>query len=163
MPTRARNRRRISIGFVFAACLSASGVRAEGLEPIAGAWELNVAQSHFTPGTEMKAQTRVYEVQGREVKQSIDSIDDQGRAVHNSSTVVYDGKDHPLDDNPDADTIAAKLTGPMTAVTMLKKDGKVVQTVTRTLSADGKTLTFRYEGSDAKGRKVDNLLVFQKR
>ena len=163
MESRAANRRRIALGFLLVSYLSVAGVRAEGLEQLAGVWDLNVARSRFTPGTEMKAQTRVYEVKGREVKQSIDSIDGQGRAVHNSSTAVYDGKDHPLDDNPDADTITAKETGPLTGVTTLKKDGKVVQTVTRTLSADGKTLTFHYQGSNAKGLKVDNLLVFEKR
>lgn len=163
MSARATHRRRIALGLIFVLCLSVAGVWAEGLEQMAGTWDLNVAKSRFTPGTEMKAQTRVYEVKGREVKQSIDSIDGQGMAVHNSSTVVYDDKDHPLDDNPDADTIAVKQTGPLTGVTTLKKNGKVVQQVTRTLSADGKTLTFRYEGSNATGLKVDNLLVFEKR
>jgi Na+-translocating ferredoxin:NAD+ oxidoreductase RnfG subunit len=163
MATRAANCRRIALGFVFALFLSIPGARAQGLEQLAGVWELNVTRSHFTPGTGMKAQTRVYEVKGREVKQTIDSIDNQGRAVHNSSTAVYDGKDHELDDNPDADTITVKQTGPLTGVTTLKKEGKVVQTVTRTLSADGKTLTFRYQGSNAKGMKIDNLLVFEKR
>jgi hypothetical protein len=163
MAARAMNRRGIALGFVFALCLSAAGAKAGGLEQMAGVWDLNVAKSRFTPGTEIKAQTRVYEVKGHGLKQSIDSVDGQGRAVHNGATIIYDGQDHSLDDNPDADTISAKETGPLTAVTTLKKAGKVVQTVTRTLSADGKTLTFRYEGSNAKGLKVDNLLVFEKR
>src|SRR5689334_4258670 len=128
MFTRATHRHPVALGLILALCLSGAGAWAEDLEQLAGIWELNVAKSRFTPGTEMKAQTRLYEVKGREVKQSIDSIDGQGRAVHNSSTAVYDGKDHPLDDNPDADTIAVKQTGPLTGVTTLKKGGKVVQT-----------------------------------
>jgi hypothetical protein len=39
----------------------------------------------------------------------------------------------------------------------------VVQTVTRTLSTDGRTCTFEYKGTNAKGQKIDNLLVFERR
>ena len=143
--------------------LAAGLVQAAGLQSLAGTWELNVAKSRFTPGTEIKSQTRTYEVNGNEVKQSTDSVDSQGRLVHNHWVARYDGKDYPLEDNPDADTIAIKQTGELTGVTLLKKNGKVVQTVTRTLSEDGKICTFEYKGTNAKGQKIDNLLVFERR
>lgn len=143
-------------------CMAAAPVHADGLQSLAGVWELNVAKSRFTPGTEIQSQTRIYQVNGKEVKQATDSIDSQGRHVYNHSVVHYDGKDYPLEDNPDADTIAVKETGELTAVTVLKKNGKVVQAVTRTLSPDGKTCTFEYKGTNAKGQKIDNLLVFEK-
>jgi len=143
----------------FAAAL----VRAEGLQSLAGVWELNVSKSRFTPGTEVKSQTRIYEVTGNQVKQSTDSVDSLGRQVHNQWAARYDGREYPLEDNPDADTIAVRETGERTGVTTLKKNGKVVQTVTRTLSPDGKTCTFEYKGTNSKGEKIDNLLVFEKR
>lgn len=143
--------------------LATALTQAAGLEALAGVWELNVSKSRFTPGTEIKSQTRTYEVKGNLVKQSIASVDSQGRSLRNESVIHYDGKDYPLDDNPDADTISARETGERTAVTVLKQDGKVVQTVTRTLGADGKTCTFEYKGTNAKGQKIDNLLVFERR
>ncbi len=143
--------------------LAGGSAQADGLKSLAGTWELNVAKSRFTPGTEIRSQIRTYEIQGDEVKQSTDSVDHQGRPVHSQWVARYDGKDYPLDDNPDADTIAIKQTGELTAVTSLKKNGKVVQTVTRTLSADGKTCTFEYKGTNSKGQKIDNLLVFDRR
>jgi hypothetical protein len=136
--------------------------QAGGLQALAGVWELNVSKSTFAPGTEIKSQTRTYEVNGNVVKQSIESVDREGRHVRNQSVVHYDGKEYPLDDNPDADSISVKETGELTALTVLKQDGKVVQTVTRTLSADGKTCTFEYKGTNAKGKKIDNVLVFER-
>jgi len=143
--------------------ISIGVARADEAVSIAGTWQLNVAQSKFTPGTEIKSQTRVYEVNGTEVKQVTDSVDAEGRAVHSAWTAHYDGKDYPLKGNPDADTIAALKTGELTAKSTLKKDGKVVQTVLRTLSKDGKTCMFRYEGINAKGMKIDNTLVFDRK
>jgi hypothetical protein len=143
--------------------LATALTQAAGLQALAGVWELNVSKSRFTPGTEIKSQTRTYEVNGNLVKQSIESVDSEGRHLRNESVIHYDGKDYPLDDNPDADTISAKETGERTAVTVLKQDGKVVQTVTRTLGADGKTCRFEYKGTNAKGQKIDNLLVFERR
>jgi hypothetical protein len=136
---------------------------AGNLRLLAGTWELDVARSKFTPGTEIKSQLRTYQVNGDEVEQSIDSVDPSGRLLHNHSTARYDGKDYPLDDNPDANTIVVEQSGDLTTVTKLKKDGAVVQTVTRTLAADGKTFAIHYEGRNSKGSRIDNLLYFNKR
>src|SRR5919197_6299318 len=81
--------------------LAIGAVHAAGLMSLAGVWELNVAKSRFTPGTEIKSQTRTYEVNGDQVKQSTDSVDNLGRQVHNHWLARYDGKDYPLEDNPD--------------------------------------------------------------
>ncbi len=143
--------------------ITALTVLADAPVSIAGTWQLNVARSRFTPGTEIKSQTRVYEVNGSRVKQITDSVDAEGRPVHNVWTARYDGKDYPLKGNPDADTISVTPIGSLTTKSVLKKDGKVVQTVLRTLSADGQTCTFKYDGVNRQGMKIDNLLVFDKR
>src|SRR5215470_6472410 len=75
--------------------------QADGLQSLAGVWDLNVSKSRFTPGTEIQSQTRTYEVNGKVVKQSIDSVDARGRHLRNEAVVHYDGKDYSLDDNPD--------------------------------------------------------------
>ena len=153
----------VVIGSVALQLATVGAAWADGLSAIAGTWQLNVAQSKFAPGTEIKAQTRVYVVNGDEVKQTTESIDARGNAVHGQWTAHYDGKDYPLKGNPDANTIAVMQTGDLTAKSTLKKDGKVVQTVERTLSKDGKTCTFRYQGVNSKGEKIDNLLVFDRK
>jgi hypothetical protein len=46
---------------------------------------------------------------------------------------------------------------------MLKKwRWKVVQTQTRVMSPDGKTLTFPGTGTNAKGEQINNIAVYDK-
>jgi len=42
------------------------------------------------------------------------------------------------------------------------KAGKVVQTQTRVMSADGKTLTFTGTGTNAIGQQINNIAVYDK-
>jgi len=44
----------------------------------------------------------------------------------------------------------------------LKKSGKLVQTARGVVSKDGKTMTNTFTGSDAAGRPVHNVVVFDK-
>lgn len=140
-----------------------SAASSEAAVSIAGTWELNIGSSTFTPGTEIKKQTRTYSVKGTEVRQVTDSIDAQGRVVHSSFKAHYDGKEYPLEGNPDADSITVTSVDAYSAKSVLKKDGKVVQTVERALSKDGKSCTFRYKGVNAAGKAIDNTLVFDRR
>jgi hypothetical protein len=145
---------------ILAVC--AEPARAANLASLAGTWVLNVAHSKFTPGSQIQRQTRLFDVNGDVVEQTTDSVDARGVEVHSHWTAHYDGKDYELEGNPDANTIAVEKTGELTAKTTLKKNGQIVQTVIRTLSADGKTCTFQYDGVNAKGRSIHNTLVFDK-
>ena len=64
---------------------------------------------------------------------------------------------------PDVDSQALKQIDRYTVEGNLMKSGKVVQTARRVVSKDGKVLTIWFKGTDAKGRKIDNMLVFDKR
>jgi len=77
-------------------------------------------------------------------------------------TIKYDGKDHPIAGNPDADSVSAKAIDSHTSDFTLKKDGKVVATVHRVVSADGKTLTVNNKGTHADGKSYDDTLVFDR-
>ena len=43
-----------------------------------------------------------------------------------------------------------------------KKDGKVVQTLTRVVAKDGKSFTATSKGTNAKGEAIYNVLVWDK-
>jgi len=45
----------------------------------------------------------------------------------------------------------------------LKKAGTVVQTTTRVISNDGKTMTFTVKGTNANGQPFNNVLLWDKR
>jgi hypothetical protein len=140
----------------------AARVWAQGADPLDGTWTLNVAKSKFNSGPAIKSQTRKYEVSGDVVKQTLDGVDASGKPVHMTFSAHYDGKDYPVSGNPDADTIAVQRTDKYSAESTLKKDGKTTLTTVRHVSKDGKTLTMKTTGTNSKGEKVDNVLVFDK-
>jgi hypothetical protein len=137
-------------------------VWAQDADPLDGTWTLNVAKSKFNAGPTIKSQTRKYEVSGDTVKQTLDGVDASGKPVHMTFNAHYDGKDYPVSGNPDADTIAVQRTDKYSAKSTMKKDGKTTLTTERHVSKDGKTLTMKTTGTNAKGAKVDNVLVFDK-
>ena len=61
-----------------------------------------------------------------------------------------------------ADTVSLKRISPTTVERTDKKGGKVVQTLTRVISADGKTLTITTKGTNAQGQPVNNVAIYEK-
>jgi len=47
-------------------------------------------------------------------------------------------------------------------VTVKQPDGKALETVKAVVSHDGKSITVTDKGEDSKGRKLDNIEVFEK-
>jgi hypothetical protein len=85
-----------------------------------------------------------------------------GKEMSMHVTLTYDGKDHPMIGNPDADSGAGKAIDARTSDFTLKMGGKVAGKVHRVVSADGKTLTVRNKGTHADGTTYDDTLVFDK-
>jgi hypothetical protein len=135
---------------------------AQAADPSNGTWELNLAKSKFDPGPPPKSQTRTYEVMDGTVKMTLKGINAEGKEMQSTSTGSYDGKDFPITGNPDADTISVKRIDDSTVEATLKKAGKVVSNSTRTISKDGKVMTVKTKGTNAKGEKINNTLVFDK-
>jgi hypothetical protein len=152
----------VTLATVFTLGIPGGRVWAQDADPLDGTWTLNVEKSKFNSGPTLKSQTRKYEVSGDAVKQTLDGVDGSGKHTHMTFTAHYDGKDYPVNGNPDADTIAVKRTDKYSAKSTLKKDGKPTLTTERHVSKDGKTLTMKTTGTNANGEKVDNVLVFDK-
>jgi hypothetical protein len=89
-------------------------------------------------------------------------VNADGKETTTQITYQLDGKDYPVTGNPDADSNAVTQVDSNTAKFSLKKAGKVVQTGSRTVSKDGKTLTVKSKGTTAKGEEFENVLVFDR-
>ena len=152
----------ITLAAMIALAIPGRQASAQKADPLNGTWHLNLDKSKFRSGPIPKSQTRTYEISGDSVKQTVAGVDSEGKPVRMAFTAKYDGKDYPLTGNPDADTIAVTRTGPYSARSTLKKDGKIVQQTMRTVSKDGKTLTLANRGTNSKGAKIDQQLVFDK-
>src|ERR1700733_7131258 len=131
-------------------------------DAVDGSWKLNVAKSKFS-GTAPKSGTRVYaeSADGTTLDQKMVGADGKEMSMH--VTLAYDGKDHVMTGNPDADSGAGKAIDAHTSNFTLKMGGKVVGNVHRVVSADGHTLTVRNKGTHADGTPYDDTLVFEKK
>jgi hypothetical protein len=137
------------------------GSTAFAADAVDGTWNLNIAKSKFS-GTAPKSVTRAYteSADGTTLDQKMVGADGKETSMH--VTLAYDGKDHPITGNPDADGGTGKAINAHTSDFTLTKGGKVVGTVHRVVSEDGKALTVHNKGTHADGKKYDDTLVFDK-
>ncbi len=129
-------------------------------DTIIGTWKLEVAKSKYSPGPPPKSLTLAFQAAGQGIKLTSDGVDAQGQPTHTGYTANYDGKDYPITGSAIGDTVSLKRIDAGTVQRTDKKGGKVVQTLTRKVSADGKTLTVAVKGTNAQGQPVNNELVF---
>ena len=143
-------------------------VSALGVSPLAqgnssvGSWNLNVAESKYSPGPAPKSSTLKIEADGMAVNSTVDTILMDGSTQHITYGGAYDGKDVAAMGSPAFDMVSRRRISPTTTEASYKKAGKVVTVNTVVVSADGKTLTNTAKGTDADGHAVSNLQVFVK-
>ena len=134
----------------------------QAVEPILGTWELIVAKSRLA-GPAPKTETRSYAAAGGEIKATTRGVDSAGRPYSDEWMINYDGREHPIEGNPNADAVIRRKIDPYTVELTLKRGGKVVATGRRVIAKDGKTMTITEKGTDAKGGLIDTLEFFERR
>src|SRR5215468_7837367 len=130
-------------------------------DPQMGTWKLNEAKSKFAPGVP-KSHTVVYETTGDSVKITVDGTDKDGKSTHNEWTGKFDGKDYAVTGDPISDMRSYKKVDDHTLAMIVKKDGKVTATGRVVVSTDGKSRKVTTSGTDAEGKKVKNIIVYDK-
>jgi hypothetical protein len=150
-----------------AACLAvcaflAGGVAAQADTQV-GVWKLIPEKSKYSPGPGPKSGTSKIEAAGKGTKVTVSQIFPDGATRHWEFTADYDGKDSPVTgNNPDADTVARTRVDANTVKMVSKKGGKVTLTQTSSVSADGKTRTVTSTGTNASGKPVNNVAVYER-
>jgi hypothetical protein len=158
-----KSRLAVRIGVVMLGLAMISGttrVLAAQADPQFGTWVLQVDQSKFVPGPPPKSQSVVYAAAGQGMKVVVTATDATGKQVSTEFVTTFDGKESPTKGNPDYDSVTAKRVDSHTMELTLKRAGKQVQTVTRTVSKDGKSATVTVTGVNVKGEKVNNVFVY---
>jgi hypothetical protein len=131
------------IGIMVVMGLAAAGQVRGQSDPAIGTWKFNLAKSKYNARPAPKSDVRTYAMQGAEVKLTVNGVAADGSRVEWGYTARLDGKDYPITGNGPAggDSVAATRASSHTVKTKLKKGGKVIETATRVVSADGKTLS----------------------
>jgi hypothetical protein len=146
-------------------CLSVPGLMLAQDNPAIGKWKLNTEKSKYTGMTGPKSLTRTLAADGESVKYSFEGTVADGSALAYGFTVKYDGKDYPTTGSGmpyGADHIAITRVSSNRFSATLKKDGKIVGTSTSVVSKDGKTTTLNGKGTDASGKTVSSVQVYDK-
>jgi hypothetical protein len=132
-----------------------------------GTWKLNLAKSKYSPGPPPRSSTLTFtltfQAEGQGLTATTEVIDAQGnptKVVH--GPYFYDGKSYPVTGARAYDAASYKIVNDSTDEITRTKVGKVIQTVTEVLSADGKMLTFATTGVNANGQQINNVAVYEK-
>jgi hypothetical protein len=137
-------------------------VRAQSPTQLFGTWKLNVAKSKYNPGPAPKSMTVTYSPAGFGMKIVVDVVPGQGAAQHWEMSPQYNGQDHKVTGNPEADTISIKRISDTKGESTFKKSGKVTLVNVRTLAADGRTMTIESKGTTPDGKPRHDIAVFEK-
>ena len=127
-------------------------------DPFIGRWVLDRAKSEFS-GAPPERRITVFElVPDGSIKHVTETVIANGSTDRVEYAAKYDGKDNPIQ-NSFMSTVSVKRINARTTERTGKVRGEVVETSTRTVSADGKTLTITIKG-DNDGNEYSSTQVF---
>jgi hypothetical protein len=141
---------------------TAGSLSTQTSDPLIGSWKLNVEKSTYSPGPPPKSGTITYEPAGAGIKVTTEGVDADGTPTATYYTANWDVKDYPITGSQTADTVSLNRIDEYTTERTDKKDGKVVGTLRRVVSQDGRTLTITTKSTNAKGQAVNNVIVYEK-
>jgi hypothetical protein len=152
------------IGISIAAAIVAAGSAyffGHEQNPIIGKWILNAIESHYQAGTPPRE--ALYEIaeEGRGLKVSRVAIHEDGRHEDLAYHIDPNGKQHASVEK-DTDSMTTSQVG-NSLTTSYSKNGEVVSTETRSLSADQKRLTVTWLGRKANGEPYKNVAVYDRK
>ena len=178
-------KRSLFIVGVVAVIVCTSIVLSQNLSPgaklLIGTWQQNMEKSTYDPGPPPPkgvGSVRQYAAGADGAIVAITTnIDSRGLpSLGAISAANYDGREYAQYTVATlATSLGSHLTPPITRTISYKpvdtytveivqrQDGEVVSMSTRTISRDGKTMTERFDYTNAQGQRVRNVLVFDKR
>jgi hypothetical protein len=135
---------------------------AAAADPVIGTWKLNLAKSTFSSGPAPKSQIRSYAESARGTVLTLKTTGADGKETTATLAFKDDGKPYTVSGNFDFDMMSVKRVDALTVHSIQMKGGAIVGTGVRTLSKDGKTLTFAQKGTRSSGVKYDDVLVYDR-
>jgi hypothetical protein len=133
------------------------------VDPIVGTWTLNVQRSKFRPGVPPQSMTVTYDRAGTGQHVVSVVVLRDGTSSRSEYTASYDGKDYPITGVAKVDAVSLRQIDTLTSERIDKLGGQRVQSYTRQVYADGRTMIVTQKGSDAMGSIVDHTMVFERK
>jgi hypothetical protein len=157
-----RSRRIVCLAAALGVALSFGAQAALAKDPLEGTWILNVEKSTFKVAPGPRGQTRTYSL-----NDGVERLVARGVSWDKKPTLVkyearYDGKDYDMTGSLGGDKISLRRIDSHTTESSQKREGKPAIVATRTVSADGKTLTVVSKGTTVEGQQIDSTLIFER-
>ena len=115
-----------------------------------GTWNLDLSGMPASPPPPKSITLTTTDAGSGKWKTTIESVGADGKATKSEVTYAVDGKDYPVTGDPTMDSNSFTSPEPNTLVILEKKGGKLVDTLTTTLSADGNTQNASTVSADGK-------------
>jgi hypothetical protein len=131
-----------------------------GTDPAVGNWALNRAKSTFSGKVPEKRFLTFEAASKGAIREIARTQQANGLWDEVSSAARADGKDYPIS-NSTLDSISIKRVDARTVERMGKVRGQVVETRTRTVSPDGRTMTITTKGTN-NGAPYQSVQVFER-
>jgi hypothetical protein len=157
-----RKRSLVISAILISALVLALAVIALAADPFVGTWKMNPAKSMFDGSISLKSFVSTIEAQKNGVKIVQKLVSADGKTTQRSWTAEYDGKDHPIIGDPDADTYSCTRPNSNTTKYIFKKSGKEMHGGQTVVSKDGKTSTIAGGGKDADGKAFTYTILMEK-
>ena len=149
------------LGLAVATALPQAGLAQNN--PRIGTWKLNLAKSKYSPGPPPRSNTAIFEAVGQGLRATAEGIDAEGKPTKAVFGPWFsDGKSYPITGSPAFDAASYKQVNASTSESTRTKAGRVVQTTTLVLSADGKSFAFTATGVDERGQQINNVSVWER-
>jgi len=133
-----------------------------GADVSLGTWKLDLAKSTFSSLTPPKSETRTYSAAPGGTHIVIDTEAADGKNNKTEVTIAYNGKVHPVTDNPDYDAASARRLSRYETVADLIRGGKVVGSLRRLVAQDGKTMSINLKLTKADGTTETAMSVYER-
>jgi hypothetical protein len=129
--------------------------------PFVGKWKANLSKSERDPNHQFQSLALRFEISDDAILLTFTGIDMSGKEVSDMRKLHPDGNERPV---AEAHGIveASRWVGSHTLESVAKKDGTVIGAGRYEVSSDGKTLTSKVKGTDAKGRQFEQVIVFDR-
>jgi hypothetical protein len=158
-------KRSLGILGVTVVCLALAGSLLAQSTAFVGTWKMNLEKSKYPAGTAPKSLTRNVSADGDTVTYKFEGEGADGTAFSYGFASKYDGKDSEITGTGmpfGADHIAIKQVNSHMLSSTMKKGDKAAGSSTAMVSHDGKTLTLTSKGTDAAGKAVKTVVVYDK-
>jgi len=129
--------------------------------PMLGTWKLNETKSKFAPGAARNV-TVICAMHEGMIQISTEGVDKDGKPTRSVWDGKFDEKDYVVALDPNSDTRSYKQIDANTLEFIVKKETKVVASGRVVIAPDGKTRTVTTTGTDADGKKFENVAVYDK-